>query len=66
MGRVVTNYVSDHTRWINEQLAKNPEWADDQKVGRAIWWDRPQTEEAKRAAAEAQVAQKAYPYDNAF
>ena len=66
MGRVVTNYVSDHTRWINEQLAKNPGWADDQKAGRAIWWDRPQTEEAKRAAAEANVALKPYPYDNAF
>jgi Protein of unknown function (DUF3460) len=66
MGRVVTDYVSDHTRWINEQLAKNPEWVEDQKAGRAIWWDRPQTEEAKRAAAEAQVAQKPYPYDNAF
>ena len=24
MGRVVTNYVSDHTKWINEMLAKNP------------------------------------------
>ena len=66
MGRVVTDYVSDHTRWINEQLAKNPEWVEDQKKGRAIWWDRPQTEEAKRAAAEAKVAQKPYPYDNAF
>jgi hypothetical protein len=66
MGRVVTDYVSDHTRWINEQLAKNPEWVEDQKAGRAIWWDRPQTEEAKRAAAEAKVDLKPYPYDNAF
>lgn len=66
MGRVVTNYVSDHTQWMNEQLAKHPEWAEDQKAGRAIWWDRPQTPEALRAAAESKVEPKAYPYDNNF
>jgi len=66
MGRVVTNYVSDHTQWMNEQLAKHPEWAEDQKVGRAIWWDRPQTQEATRAANESKVDPKSYPYDNNF
>lgn len=66
MGRVVSDYVSDHTKWINEMMAKNPQWAEDQKVGRAIWWDKPQTQEAARAASESQVAAKAYPYDNNF
>ena len=66
MGRVVTDYVSDHTKWINEMMAKNPQWADEQKVGRAIWWDKPQTQEAIRAAAESKVAPKAYPFDNNF
>ena len=66
MGRVVTDYVSDHTKWINEMMAKNPQWADDQKIGRAIWWDKPQTQEALQAAAESKVAPKAYPYDNNF
>lgn len=66
MGKVVSNYVSDHTRWMNDQLAKNPEWTADQQAGRAIWWDRPQTEEGRRATAEAKVAQKSYPYDNNF
>ena len=66
MGRVVTNYVSDHTKWINELLAKNPAWVEDQKVGRAIWWDKPQTQEAIRTAAESNVDPKAYPFDNNF
>ena len=66
MGRVVTNYVSDHTKWINEMMAKNPQWAEDQKTGRAIWWDRPHTQEEQRAAAESKVAPKAYPFDNNF
>ena len=42
MGEVNTGYVSDHTRWIDEQLAKHPEWVEDQKVGRALWWDKKQ------------------------
>ena len=66
MGRVVTDYVSDHTKWINEMLAKNPEWVEDQKAGRAIWWDKPQTQEAIRAASESNVEPKSYPYDNNF
>ena len=66
MGKVVTDYVSDHTKWINEMLAKNPQWAEEQKTGRAIWWDRPQTQEANRAAAESSVPPKAYPFDNNF
>lgn len=64
MGRVVSDYTSDHTRWMNEQMAKHPEWADDQKVGRAIWWDKPQTEEEKRAVAASKLPLKPYPYDN--
>lgn len=66
MGRVVTDYVSDHTKWINEMMAKNPQWAEDQKAGRAIWWDRPRTQEEIRAAEEAKVPAKAYPFDNNF
>lgn len=32
MGDVNTSYVSDHTTWMNEQLAKNPQWVEDQKL----------------------------------
>ncbi|MEY4591342.1 MAG: hypothetical protein RIR18_237, partial [Pseudomonadota bacterium] len=42
MGNVDTAYESDHTKWMREQLAKNPAWEVDQKVGRALWWDKTQ------------------------
>lgn len=63
MGRVVTDYVSDHTKFINEQLEKHPEWVADQQAGRALWWDRPQSVEDQRRYVETRVPQKAYPYD---
>lgn len=66
MGDVNTSYVSDHTTWINEQLEKNPEWVEDQKVGRALWWDKKQTVDNTVRNAESNVAQKAYPYDVNF
>ena len=66
MGDVNTSYVSDHQTWMNEQLEKNPQWVEDQKVGRAIWWDRPQTQVAIRTANESKVEPKSYPYDNNF
>lgn len=37
MGVVDSGYVSDHTRWMNEQLEKNPSWVASQKEGRALW-----------------------------
>ena len=54
MGEVNTGYVSDHTRWIDEQLAKHPEWVEDQKVGRALWWDKKQEVETGRALCRRQ------------
>lgn len=56
-------YESEHTRFMRELFAKKPELAAEQQRGRAIWWDRPaQSPEERRRAAEAQVRQKAYPY----
>lgn len=66
MGVVDSGYVSDHTRWMNEQMEKNPQWADDQKSGRALWWDKQQTVETTARNAESKVAQKPYPYDVNF
>lgn len=66
MGVVDSGYVSDHTRWINEQLAKNPQWVEDQKAGRALWWDKKQEVETSARNAESKVAQKPYPYDVNF
>lgn len=66
MGVVDSGYVSDHTRWMNEQLEKNPQWVADQKAGRALWWDKPQDVETTARNAESKVVQKAYPYDINF
>ena len=63
MGRIVSDYVSDHTKFIDEELAKHPAWVEDQAKGRALWWDRPQTLDESQRQQESRVAQKAYPYD---
>lgn len=66
MGVVDSGYVSDHTRWMNEMLEKNPQWVEDQKAGRALWWDKKQEVEATERNAQSKVAQKPYPYDVNF
>lgn len=60
------SYVSDHTKWMNELLEKNPDWVADQKVGRALWWDKKQDVESTARIAESTVAHKSYPYDVNF
>ena len=66
MARVVADYVSDHTKFINEEMKKNPEWRIDQIKGRAIWWDKPQDVKQNETYASAKVPQKSYPYDVLF
>jgi hypothetical protein len=66
MGNVDTAYESDHTKWMREQLANNPAWEADQKVGRALWWDKPQDSDTTARNASSKVAQKSYPYDVNF
>ena len=66
MSRIQYDYVSDHTKFINEEMKKNPEWRIDQIKGRAIWWDKPQDVKQNEAYASAKVPQKSYPYDVLF
>ena len=58
MAEVNTSYVSDHQVWMDEQLAKNPEWVEDQKVGRALWWDKKQDVDSSARNAGSNVPQK--------
>ena len=59
------NYVSDHTRFIDELLAKKPQLENDQRIGRAIWWDKlPADVQAKRGMDASRVPQKPYVYSN--
>lgn len=57
------HYVSDHTRFIDEFLAKRPEVETSQRVGREIWWDKlPSDVEAQRDMNARRVPQKGYVY----
>lgn len=57
-------YESEHTRFIRELLAQKPQLAQEQKKGRAMWWDRkPDSEEDRRNHAS-NVKMQAYVYQN--
>jgi len=55
-------YVSDFTKFINGWLKEHPEAVEEQKKGRALWWDHPQDPEIQAANQAARVVQKPYPY----
>lgn len=56
-------YESEHTKFMREWLAAHPEELEQQKKGRALWWDKPQDAEAQRQLATARVPVKPYYYD---
>lgn len=59
-------YESEHTLFMREMMAKHPEWREDQRRGRAIWWDRkgdPNEQQERHASAE---PHRPYPYDVNF
>jgi hypothetical protein len=57
------HYKSDHTKFIEELLAKKPELDVERKKARAIWWDkRPRDVARRREMDEARVPQKPYVY----
>jgi Protein of unknown function (DUF3460) len=59
------HYVSEHTRFIRELLEKRPQLEVDQRIGRAIWWDKlPSDVEAEREMDQGRVAQKPYVYSS--
>lgn len=57
-------YESEHTRFMREWLEKHPQELEEQKQGRALWWDKPPVDaDAQRRLAAARVPQKPYYYD---
>ena len=57
------HYVSEHTRFIRELLEKKPALETEQRIGRAIWWDKlPSEVAAERERDEGRVPQKGYVY----
>ena len=56
-------YESDHTKFMREWMEKHPEQHDEQKQGRALWWDQPQRVNEQQRLDEASVPVKPYYYD---
>lgn len=56
-------YESDHTRFMREWLANNPKEVEEQKKGRALWWDKPQDLQIRKSLRQANVPVKGYYYD---
>ena len=57
------HYVSDHTRFIRDLLEKKPQLENDQRIGRAIFWDKlPSDIAARREMDQGGVPQKPYVY----
>jgi len=57
-------YESDLTRMIRELLQEKPHILQEQKKGRAQWWDRKLEPEDLKRARESNVKQQAYVYQN--
>ena len=57
------HYESDHTKFIREVLEQKPAQVEEQRKGRAMWWDKlPLDLTARRKMDETQVPQKGYVY----
>lgn len=55
-------YESEHTRFMREFLARNPQETEEQRKGRALWWDKPQDPETARRNEASQVPVSPYYY----
>lgn len=55
-------YESDITRFLRELKTARPQLEEEQRKGRAIWWDRPQDPETLKRNKEARVPQQPYVY----
>ena len=57
-------YESDLTRMIRDLLRDKPHIVQEQKKGRALWWDRKLDLEDQKRNWESSVQQQAYVYQN--
>jgi hypothetical protein len=57
-------YESDITRMIRTLLQEKPHIVQEQKKGRALWWDRKSDTDSQKRALESTVKQQAYVYQN--
>ena len=62
MGKVEATYESEHTKFMREWMEQNPQELDEQRKGRALWWDKPQKPETTEGFEASEVPAKAYYY----
>ena len=55
-------YESEHTLFIKQLKASNPQMDEGQRAGRAIWWDKHLDREAIAEWKQSGVPQKPYVY----
>jgi hypothetical protein len=58
------NYESEITVFMRDLLQKKPQIVEEQKKGRALWWDKKADPDALRRDNESKVDQQAYVYQN--
>jgi hypothetical protein len=59
-------YESAHTLFMREAMAKHPEWREEQRAGRAIWWDKKTDVNEQKTHLASREAHRSYPYDVNF
>jgi len=55
-------YESDLTRFVRELIAQKPEIVEEQRKGRAMWWDKKLDPETQKRFQQSRINQKAYVY----
>jgi hypothetical protein len=55
-------YESDITRFIRQLLTDKPQIVEEQKKGRALWWDKKLDLDMLKRAEQARVPQEPYVY----
>ena len=55
-------YESDITRFLRELKQKNPSIQDEQRKGRALWWDKEQSLDENQRKHDSNVPQQPYVY----
>lgn len=55
-------YESDITKMMRDLLKEKPHIVEEQRKGRALWWDRNQDQDTLKRADESRVKQQPYVY----
>ena len=60
--KIKAGYESEVTRMVREMLEKKPQILDEQRRGRAMWWDKKQDPDTQRRDKESRLKQPGYVY----